>query len=110
MPFGLGIWEILILAGVLVLLFGAKGAPGMARRLGTGVREMKDAVSEMDPRTVFDAKEEPARAKPQPALEAAKPVAAEPVAVPAATEAVAPPSSEPASESVVAAESEPPAS
>ena len=54
MPFGLGIWEILILAGVLVLLFGAKGAPAMARRLGTGVREMKDAVTEMDPRSVFD--------------------------------------------------------
>ena len=65
MPFGLGIWEILILAGVLVLLFGAKGAPGMARRLGTGVREMKDAVSEMDPRTVFDAKDEPAKAPPK---------------------------------------------
>ena len=125
MPFGLGIWEILILAGVLVLLFGAKAAPGMARRLGTGVREMKDAVSEMDPRSVFDDKDEPAKPKPQPALEAAKPVAAEPVAdqpeaVPAATEAVPPeavpaaeavaaPPSEPASESVVAAESEPPA-
>ena len=60
MPFGLGIWEILILAGVLVLLFGAKGAPAMARRLGTGVREMKDAVADMDPRSVFDAKDEPA--------------------------------------------------
>ena len=47
MPFGLGIWEILILAGVLVLLFGAKGAPAMARRLGTGVREMRDAVNDM---------------------------------------------------------------
>ena len=115
MPFGLGIWEILILAGVLVLLFGAKGAPGMARRLGTGVREMKDAVSEMDPRTVFDAKEEPARAKPQPALEAAKPMAVQPEAVqpeavPAAAEAVAAPPTEPASETAVAAESEPPAS
>ena len=75
MPFGLGIWEILILAGVLVLLFGAKGAPKMARRLGTGVREMKDAVSEMDPRTVFDDKDEPAKPKPKPALEAAKPAA-----------------------------------
>ena len=110
MPFGLGIWEILILAGVLVLLFGAKGAPAMARRLGTGVREMKDAVSEMDPRTVFDDKDE-SKSKPMPALEAAKPVAAEPVAaepVAVQPEAVAPPS-EPASESVVAAESEPPA-
>ena len=62
MPFGLGIWEILILAGVLVLLFGAKGAPGMARRLGTGVRELKDAVGEMDPRSMLDPKDEPAKA------------------------------------------------
>ena len=76
MPFGLGIWEILILAGVLVLLFGAKGAPAMARRLGTGVREMKDAVSDMDPRTVFDAKDEPEKPKAMPALEAAAPAAA----------------------------------
>lgn len=57
--FGLGIWEILILAGVLVLLFGAKGAPGMARRLGTSVREVKDAVGEMDPRSLLDPKDEP---------------------------------------------------
>ena len=75
MPFGLGIWEILILAGVLVLLFGAKGAPAMARRLGTGVREMKDAVGEMDPRSVFDSKDEPAVPAPKRELEAAKPKA-----------------------------------
>lgn len=59
MPFGLGIWEIVILAVVLMLLFGAKGVPTMARRLGTGVREVKDAVEEMDPRSLLDAKEEP---------------------------------------------------
>lgn len=111
MPFGLGIWEILILAGVLVLLFGAKGAPAMARRLGTGVREMKDAVSEMDPRSVFDEKDEPAKAKPKPmpALEAAKPAAATAEGVPAA-EAVPAPASVPASEDIVAREDEPPAS
>jgi sec-independent protein translocase protein TatA len=57
MPFGLGLWEILILAGVLVLLFGAKGAPGMARRLGSGVKEVKDAVSELDPRSLLDPKD-----------------------------------------------------
>lgn len=74
MPFGLGIWEILILAGVLVLLFGAKGAPAMARRLGTGVREMKDAVTEMDPRSLLDPKDEPAPAPPPRELEAPKPV------------------------------------
>ncbi len=109
MPFGLGIWEILILAGVLVLLFGTKGAPAMARRLGTGVREMKDAVSEMDPRSVFDEKEKAPKVKPTPALEAAKPGSAQPGAVPAA-EATALPASVPASEDVVASEGEPPAS
>ena len=60
--FGLGIVEILILAGVLVLLFGAKGAPAMARKLGTSVREVKGAVSELDPRSIFDAEAEPAQA------------------------------------------------
>ncbi len=67
MPFGLGIWEILILAGVLVLLFGAKGAPAMARRLGTGVREVKDAVVDMDPRTCSIRRT--SRAKPPPRRE-----------------------------------------
>ena len=77
MPFGLGIWEIIILAGVLVLLFGAKGAPAMARRLGTGVREMKDAVAEMDPRSLLDPKDAPADPAPKRELEqAAKPGAA----------------------------------
>ena len=83
MPFGLGIWEILILAGILVLLFGAKGAPGMARRLGSGVKEMKDAVTELDPRSILDPKDKPAEA-PQRQLEATKAV---PVAAPAAAAA-----------------------
>ena len=58
MPFGLGIWEIAILAVILLLLFGGKGLPGMARRLGTGIREVKDAVEEIDPRTMLDSKDE----------------------------------------------------
>ena len=93
MPLGLGIWEILILAGVLLLLFGAKGAPAMARRLGTGVKEMKDAVTEMDPRSILDPKDKPAEA-PQRQLEATKavPVAAAPAATaPAAAAPVAAP-------------------
>jgi len=61
-PFGLGIWEIVILAVVLVLLFGSKGLPSMARRLGTGIREVKDAVEEIDPRSALDPKPEPAKA------------------------------------------------
>jgi sec-independent protein translocase protein TatA len=75
MPFGLGIWEIVILLGVLALLFGAKGVPQVARRLGTGVREMKDAVDEIDPRRMLEAGE-PEPAKPS----TAKPAAAKPAA------------------------------
>ena len=58
MPFGLGIWEIVILLAVLALLFGTKGVPAMARRLGTGVREVKDAVAEVDPRRMLEAGDE----------------------------------------------------
>lgn len=54
MPFGLGVWEIVILLGVLALLFGAKGVPDVARRLGVGVRELKDAVEEVDPRRMLE--------------------------------------------------------
>jgi sec-independent protein translocase protein TatA len=103
MPFGLGIWEIVILAVILVLLFGSKGAPAMARRLGTGVREMKDAVSDMDPRSVFDDKDEPAKPKSVPAIEAAPaaPATAAPVAevveTPAVLEEATPSDDKPAS-------------
>ncbi len=55
MPFGLGVWEIVILLAVLALLFGAKGVPEVAKRLGSGVREVKDAVGEVDPRRMLDA-------------------------------------------------------
>ncbi len=54
MPFGLGIWEIVILVGVLALLFGAKGVPEVAKRLGSGMREVKDAVAEVDPRRMLE--------------------------------------------------------
>ena len=65
MPFGLGIWEIVILVGVLALLFGAKGVPQVAKRLGTGMREIKDAVGEVDPRRMLEAGDDE-KAKPAP--------------------------------------------
>ena len=65
MPLGLGIWEIVILAGILLLLFGSKGAPKMARRLGASVKEVKDAVEEMHPRSLLDPKSEPAKPAPK---------------------------------------------
>lgn len=57
MPFDVGPWELVILLGVLVLLFGAKGVPDVAKRLGMGMREMKSAMSEIDPRRMLDVNE-----------------------------------------------------
>src|SRR5688572_26516777 len=41
MPFGIGIWELLILLLVLLLVFGPKRLPEMGRQLGKGMREFK---------------------------------------------------------------------
>ncbi|RMG57944.1 MAG: twin-arginine translocase TatA/TatE family subunit [Bacteroidetes bacterium] len=45
--FGLGGQEILIILFVVLLLFGAKKIPELARGLGKGIREFKDASSEI---------------------------------------------------------------
>jgi TatA/E family protein of Tat protein translocase len=45
MPFGISIWELLILLVVLLLVFGAKRLPEMGRSLGKGMREFKDGVT-----------------------------------------------------------------
>ena len=48
MPFGIGIWEMLILLLVLLLVFGPKRLPEMGRSLGKGMREFKDSISGKD--------------------------------------------------------------
>jgi TatA/E family protein of Tat protein translocase len=45
MPFGISVWELLILLVVLLLVFGARRLPEMGRSLGKGMREFKDAVT-----------------------------------------------------------------
>ena len=45
MPFGISVWELMILLIVLLLIFGAKRLPEMGRSLGKGMREFKDSVS-----------------------------------------------------------------
>ena len=64
MPFGIGIWEILILLLVVLLVFGPKRLPEMGRSLGRGMREFKDSVSGKDD-TVDDYAELPP-AEPEP--------------------------------------------
>ncbi|MDQ3895492.1 MAG: twin-arginine translocase TatA/TatE family subunit [Actinomycetota bacterium] len=48
MPFGVSIWEILILLVVVLLLFGPKRLPEMGRSLGRGMREFKDSITGKD--------------------------------------------------------------
>ena len=75
MPFGIGIWELVILMVVLLLVFGAKRLPEMGRSVGRGMREFKDAVTGRD-----DEPEKTELTPPAPAPEAAAspPAPAEP--------------------------------
>ncbi|HEY1317789.1 MAG TPA: twin-arginine translocase TatA/TatE family subunit [Gaiella sp.] len=73
MPFDIGVWEVVILLAVLALLFGAKGVPEVARRLGAGVREVKDAVGEVDPRRMLEADDDRARPEAKPEAKRERP-------------------------------------
>ena len=46
--FGLGWQEILLILLVLLVLFGGKRIPELARGLGSGIKEFKKALSEGD--------------------------------------------------------------
>lgn len=45
--FGLGPWEIAVILLIVLVLFGAKRIPEVARGLGKGIREFKSATSEI---------------------------------------------------------------
>ena len=48
-PLGvLGPWEIVIIALVILLLFGGKKIPELMRCLGKGVRSFKDGMSDVE--------------------------------------------------------------
>jgi TatA/E family protein of Tat protein translocase len=51
MPFPIGQWELLALAIVVALLFGGSQLPAIGRRLGRSVRETRDTLATVDPRT-----------------------------------------------------------
>ncbi|UCC24887.1 MAG: twin-arginine translocase TatA/TatE family subunit [Gemmatimonadales bacterium] len=54
--FGLGITELLLILGLLVLVFGAKKIPLIARGLGQGIRNFKGEIKapEDDPESRDD--------------------------------------------------------
>lgn len=47
MPFGIGHWELIVLALVVLLLFGSSRVPRVARQLGRGVRQAGREVAEV---------------------------------------------------------------
>ena len=63
---GIGQWELILLAVVLILLFGSKQVPQIGRSLGRGLREFKQTVGMADPREdvrrAMEAPEDEARA------------------------------------------------
>jgi sec-independent protein translocase protein TatA len=86
----LGPFEIIAILLVVLLLFGAKRIPEIARGLGKGIREFKDATNEIKQELNVDPpRQQPPRQihqSPQPA----PPAQAQP-SQPVATEASAPP-------------------
>jgi sec-independent protein translocase protein TatA len=44
---GLGIGELILIFSILIILFGAKKIPELARGLGKGIREFKDAAKDI---------------------------------------------------------------
>jgi len=44
---GLGGWEVFLILFAILLLFGAKRIPELARGLGRGIREFKEATNDI---------------------------------------------------------------
>jgi sec-independent protein translocase protein TatA len=89
-------WELLVIFLVVLLLFGAKRIPEMAKGLGKGIREFRSAVKdvqqEVDVAGQADGRPNPTITAPPPGQIPRSEPAAVPVAEPAAT--AAPPQEE----------------
>ena len=45
--FGIGGWEVVLILAVVLILFGAKKLPELAKGLGSGIKEFKKATREV---------------------------------------------------------------
>ena len=61
--FGLGGQEIILILVVILLLFGAKKIPELARGLGTGIKEFKKATETVNDEIQKAIEEEPKKEK-----------------------------------------------
>ena len=58
-----GGWELILIVGVVLLLFGGKKIPELAKGLGKGIKDFKQAVNEDDESVAEKAKEIEAKAE-----------------------------------------------
>jgi sec-independent protein translocase protein TatA len=96
----LGGWEFVILIGVLVLLFGAKRLPDMARSIGQSARVFKGEMKGMR----HD--DDPAGKRAEPPAAPAEPAALPPTA-PSSTTPASPPPAPPATSAEIPQASRP---
>ncbi len=59
-------WELIALAVVVLLLFGSKQVPAIARSLGRSARDVKETMADIDPREDVRRALEPPK-EPEPA-------------------------------------------
>ena len=70
---GLGPWEIVLILAVVLILFGAKRLPELAKGLGSGIKEFKKATRE-----VSEEIQNAAQDKPQPTAKPANTLPSQP--------------------------------
>lgn len=56
--------ELLIILAIVVLLFGAKKIPDLAKGLGTGIKDFKKAIKDDEKKEEIDADEKTVDTKP----------------------------------------------
>jgi sec-independent protein translocase protein TatA len=65
MPFGIGIWELLVLGVALLVVLGPKRLPVVGRQLGGGMREFRQAITGGGREALPDDLPAPAAVEPQ---------------------------------------------
>ena len=55
---GIGVTELLIVLGIVLLIFGPKRLPMLGRQLGSGMREFKDSITKRHDRDDEDERPE----------------------------------------------------
>lgn len=73
--FGLGMWEVIVILLVVLILFGAKKLPELAKGLGTGIKEFKKATRDVQEDLQRAIEDEPASSRRTTPVDATQPKA-----------------------------------